>query len=122
MYTHAFFFRFLSHVAHHRLFGGVPCTIQQVPIGQAFHIPQCAYANPKSIPHPIPLPPLLPFGYHKFFKVSVLQITSFVFFFFLRFHIKCYHVCLSLTSLSMIISRSIHVAADAIISLFVMAK
>ena len=31
-------------------------------------------------------------------------------------------ICLSLTSLSMIISRSIHVAANGIISLFLMAK
>jgi len=27
--------------------GRVPCAIQQVPIGQSFHIPQCAYVNPQ---------------------------------------------------------------------------
>ena len=41
-----FFFRFFSHIDHHKLLGIDPCAIQQVPAGQAFHIPQCAHANP----------------------------------------------------------------------------
>ena len=58
------------------------------------HKPQCAYANPKPPIHPSPLP--VSFGNQKFvFKigesVSILQINSFVSFFF-RFHINLYYV------------------------------
>ena len=31
----------------HRILGSF-CAIQQVPVGQSFHMTQCAYANPKS--------------------------------------------------------------------------
>ena len=81
-YTHPFFFRFFFQVDDHRTLGRVLCAIQQVPIGQSFHIPQCAHACPK--PPVYPSPPLpVPYGNHKFvFKdcesVSVLQISSFV--------------------------------------------
>ena len=89
IYTHPFFFRFFSHVDYHRILGRVPCAVQQVPIGQPFHIPQYAYANPKTSVHPSPPTPV-PFGNHQFVynvceSVSVLQISSFVSFF--RFHI-----------------------------------
>ena len=47
MYTQPFFFQFFSQIDHHRTLGGVLCAIQQVSIGQSFHMPQCAYANPK---------------------------------------------------------------------------
>ena len=40
--------------------GGIPCA--KVPIGQSFHTPQCAYANPKPPVHPHP--PTSPFGNH----------------------------------------------------------
>ena len=70
-------FRFFSHANYHRIWGRVPCAIQQVPVGQSFHAPQCAYANPKP-----PVHPSAPPGNHKFFKVcesvSTLQISSFV--------------------------------------------
>ena len=49
MYTH---FRFFSHIDYPRKVGRVLCAVQQVPIGQLFHIPQCAYANPKPSVHP----------------------------------------------------------------------
>ena len=58
-----------------------------VPVSQLLRTPQCAYANPKP---PVHSPPSshttttpVPFGNHKFFKVSVsvLQISSFVSFF-----------------------------------------
>ena len=42
MYTHPFSLRFLSRVDHHRILGRVPCALQQMPVGQSFHIPQCA--------------------------------------------------------------------------------
>ena len=42
-YTHPFFFRFISHMYYYSIQGRVLCTIQQVPVGQSFHVPQCAY-------------------------------------------------------------------------------
>ena len=79
MYTDPFSFRFYSHVDYHRILCRVPCATQQVPIGQSFHLPQCAYTYPKFPVH-LPRPPPVPFGNHKFvFKVcesiSVLQIS-----------------------------------------------
>ena len=47
MYTHPFSSRFFPHIDYHRILGRILCVIQQVPIGQSFHISQCAYANPK---------------------------------------------------------------------------
>ena len=95
-----------------------------VPIDQSFCIPQCVYANPKPLVHPSPL--LVSFGHHKFVykicaSVSSLQISSFVFFFYFRFHDKWYHMTFvfhRLTLLSMIISRSILVATNGIFILF----
>ena len=34
MFTHPLFFRFFSHIDHHRILGRVPCAIQQVLVGQ----------------------------------------------------------------------------------------
>ena len=70
MYTHPFSFRFFSHIDDHRIFGRVPCAIQQVPTGQSFHIPQCAYSIPS--PHSIchaPTHTPVPFGNCKCSKV-----------------------------------------------------
>ena len=62
------FFRFFSHIDHHRLLGRVPCAIQQVPFGLSFRIPQYAHANPKPQVHSSPS--RFPCGIHKFvFKV-----------------------------------------------------
>ena len=47
IYTYPFYFRFFSHIGYHRILGRVLCAIQQVPVGQTFHIPQCEYASPK---------------------------------------------------------------------------
>ena len=47
MYTHPFSFRSLSYMYYHRILGRVLSAIQQVPFGQTFHIPQCAYGSPK---------------------------------------------------------------------------
>ena len=70
MYILPFSLRFFSHVAYHRLLGRVPCAIEQVPAGQSFHVPQCAYASPKPLVHPsLPPPPPVLFGNGKFFKV-----------------------------------------------------
>uniref|UniRef100_A0A8D0W2N1 EXS domain-containing protein n=1 Tax=Sus scrofa TaxID=9823 RepID=A0A8D0W2N1_PIG len=45
--------RLFFHVDYHRILGRVPCAIQQVLVGQSFHIPQCAYANPNPQVHPL---------------------------------------------------------------------
>ena len=52
MYTFPSPFRFFSHTDYHTILGSVLCAIQQVPNGQSFHIPQCAYVNPKPPVHP----------------------------------------------------------------------
>ena len=39
-----------------RVLGRVLYAVQQVPIGQSFHIPQCTYASPASSVHPSPIP------------------------------------------------------------------
>ena len=81
---HFILFQILSHICYHGILGRVPCAIPQVPTGQSFHIPQCAYAKPK-FPTP-PSPPPFPFVNHNFVfevcgSVSVLWISSFVSFF-----------------------------------------
>ena len=81
IHIYTFFFRCFSHIDYCRILGRIPCAIQQVPVGQLFHIPQYAHANPKLPIQPSPKP--VPFGNHKFvFKVcksvSVLQVCSFV--------------------------------------------
>ena len=99
MHTLPFFFTFFSHLDYHRILGRVSCAIQQVPIGEPFHMPQCAHPNPTPTVH-LCLPPRVPFGNHKFiFKVgesvSVLQVSSSVTFFFKIPHINDIIYCLS---------------------------
>ena len=104
--------------------GRVLCTIQHAPIGQSLHIPQCAYANPK--------PPVHSSPYHlSLWKPQVCFQSLWVCFcsankvicilFYLDSTYKWYHMMFvfhCLTSLSTIISRSIHVVANGIISFF----
>ena len=79
-YTYIHLLWFFSHIDRHRILGRVLCAMQQVPISQSFHIPRCAYANPRPPVH-LSHPPPVPFGNHKLFKVcesvSVLHISSF---------------------------------------------
>ena len=56
IYTYPFSLRVFSHIDYHRILGGVLCAIHQVPIGQSFHIPQCAYDSPKPPVHPLCAP------------------------------------------------------------------
>ena len=44
MYTRAFSFRFFPHIDHRGIRGRVLWALQQVPVGQSFHVPRCAYA------------------------------------------------------------------------------
>ena len=54
----------------------VLCAIPQVPVGQSFHMPQCAYVNPQPPVHPSPPPPI---GNHKFvFKICRSVEISFL--------------------------------------------
>ena len=79
--------------------------------------------NPKVLIYPLP-PPTFPFGNHACFLclwVYFWFVNKFICIILLDSTYKWYRmlfVILCLTSLSMIISRSIHVAANGIISLF----
>ena len=91
-----------------------------------YFIEQCIYIIPILLIPPSPYS--LSYGNHKicfeiYEFVSVLEISSFVLL--VDSIYKCYHMILVfvwLTSLSMRISRSIHVAANDIISFFFMAE
>ena len=96
---------------------GVPSAIQQILISYLFYTYQCIYVNPNLPVHPIPLSPL---GVHTFViyicvSISALQTGSSVPFF------QIPHICINiqylfslsdLTSLCMIVSRSIHVSTN----------
>ena len=81
VYIYPLFFRFPSHLGHHRALSRVPCAIQQVLISYLFYTQQCIYVNPNLPIHPTPPPPL---GIHKFVlyicvSISALQISSSLF-------------------------------------------
>ena len=74
MCTHPFSFRFFFHRDDHGILGRVPSALEQVPIGQSSHIPQCAHANPKPLVHPSHPPyPLISVLKHKKSKPCCLQ-------------------------------------------------
>ena len=84
IYIYPLFFRFSSQVGHYRVLSRVPCAIQQVLISYIFYIQQCVCVNTNLLIYPSPS--LHP-GNHKFIfyicnSISVLQISSFVPFFF----------------------------------------
>ena len=54
MHTHAFALRVFSRISDHRISGRSPCAIQQVPVGQSSHRPQCACADPSPQSAPPP--------------------------------------------------------------------
>ena len=56
VHTFILFQILLPHISS-QILGRVPGAIQEAPIGQSFHIPQCAYAYPKPLVHP-PSPPI----------------------------------------------------------------
>ena len=89
MYTYPFSFRFFSHIDYHRILGRVPCVIRRVSIGQSFHIPQCAYANPQPPVHPSPSP--VSFSKNNFLKFVSLFLFCKLFrlyTFYFTFHIQ----------------------------------
>ena len=71
MCTPPFSFRFFFDIDYYRILRSGLWAIQQVLIGQSFHIPQLAFANPKS---PVHLPYLSPL-------VTISFSTLFFFFF-----------------------------------------
>ena len=119
-------FIFFSHLDYHRILGRVLCAIQQILVGQSFHVPQHAYAIPNPPSPFLPSPHMSPCVTISFSKsVSILQISSFIYiFFFLESTYGWYHIIIfhCLTPLKVIVSRSIHVSANYIISFFLMAK
>ena len=52
-------FRFFSHTDYHRILGRGLHAIRQIPVGQSFHVPRWAYANPWPPVHPSPPSPHL---------------------------------------------------------------
>ena len=103
IYIYPLFFRFFSHIGHYSILSRVPCVTQYVLISYQFYILQCVYVN-------LPIYPslhLLAPGNHTFIfyicnSISVLQISSFVpfFFFFLdstykQYHMKFVFLCLT---------------------------
>ena len=121
IFTLPFFFGLFFCIYYHRILGRVPCAIQQVPVGQWFHIPQCLCQSQTPIAS---LPQPVAFGNHSLFSKSVVCFCSpdrFICILFLYSTRKWYHmmfVFLWVTSLSMIISRSTHIAANGMISFF----
>lgn len=47
--THPCFFGFFSHAGYSGGLGRGPCAVQQVPVGQSFHVARGACASPKSV-------------------------------------------------------------------------
>ena len=134
-------FRFFSHIGHHRLLSRVPCAIQWALIGYLFYsgvymgfsggsdskASACNARDPGSFPGsgrspgerngnplqysclenfhgPRTLVGYCPQGHKESDTTEQLHFT--------------YGICLCLTSLSMTISKSIHIAANGIILLF----
>ena len=96
------FFRLFSHTDHHRALSRVPCATQWVLVGYLFYKQECVCVNLKLLIYSSPRP--FPFGNHKFVfevcePVSVLLISLFVSFFFVRFRIwvMSHGICLSLS-------------------------
>ena len=125
MYTHPFFFRFFSHIDYHRIMGGVPYAVQQVPVSQSFHIIpyliMCIWQS--QTPNLFQLSPLV--IVNLFSKIVSLFLFANKFRFYPLVKVPrrsdvIWYLSFSawLTSLGMIISRSIDVAENGIISFF----
>ena len=100
-YIYPFFFRFPSHLGHHRALSRIPCAIQQVLVTYLFYIQQCIYFNPSLPIHPTPSVPLVTI---RLFSTSVslfLPCRLVHLYHFSRFHIHAliYDICFSLSDL-----------------------
>ena len=81
MYTCPFSLRFFSHIDYHWILGRVLCLYSRSPLANCSYSSVCICQSQTLSPAFSPIC----FGYHKFFKVcqsiSVLQISSFAYFF-----------------------------------------
>ena len=126
-HTYNFFFRFFSLIGQYKILSIVSCAIRQVLVGYLPYVQLCVYVNPILI-YPSPPSPF-PLGNHKrvFYvcgSISVLNMFIYIICF-LDSTYKQYYlifIFLCLTSFSIILSRSIHVAANSIILFFFMAE
>ena len=101
IYVYPLFFRFFSHIGHHRILSRVPCAIQQVLISCLFYIQQCVYVTPS-----LPIHPLPPRNHRFVFYVCdyFCLVNKFICTIFLDSTYKQYHMIFvfqCLTSLSM---------------------
>ena len=120
-----FFLSLFSIIGYYKLLNRVPCTIEQVLFFIYFISIVCVSVNPKFLIY-TSLPPA-PFGDHKFVchvcgSIFVLQISSLVSFWGGSRNMWYHDICVWLTSLRMTIPRSIHFAANGIISFLFTAK
>ena len=127
LHVHTFIlFRILFPHRYHRTLGRVLCTIQQFPFGWSsiylsVHMPA---PNSQSIPHPY-LSPLLKSLFSKSVSLFLFWILVHLYPFLKDFPYKWCHrtfIFHCLTSFGMIISRSMHAAANGIISFPFMAE
>ena len=117
---------FFSHIDYHRILSRVCSAIQQIPVGQSKNGKPPVHSIP--LVHPYPPLNLSPLVTISLFSNSVslfLFCNKFICILFLDSMYKRYHMMFlfhCLTSLSMIISKSIHVAANGLASFFFMAE
>ena len=58
VYMYTFFFRFPSHLDHHRSLNGAPCAKQYILISYLFYTQWCIYVNPNLPVYSTPTPTL----------------------------------------------------------------
>ena len=122
IYIYLCFFRFFSHRDYQRILDRVPCAIQQVSIDSqsiyySVHMPM---PNPESPPHLSALLTIRLFSMSAslFMFCKLVHVYPPPFFFDSTYKLYCTVFIVWLTSLSMKISRSIHVSMNSNISLF----
>ena len=124
-HTYTFFFIFFSIMIYHGILNIVPYAIQQGLVMYLFCIQQFGSANLKLLIYPSSTSPS-PLRNTSLFSLPVCFIDKFFCVIFQIPHISdviwYLSFSLRLTSLSMIISQSIHVAANGTISFIFMAE
>ena len=127
VYRYPLFKRFFSHIGHYKVLSRVPCSMQQAVISYLFCVQQGVYVS-LSLPCQ-PSSRLYPLVTRSLFSTSVNLplfckcVHLYLFFFFKDSTYKQYRmisVFVCPTSLSLTISRSIHIAANDIIFSFLL--
>ena len=106
VYIYPLFFRFPSHLGHHRALSRVPGAIHLVLISYLFYTQQCINVNPN-----LPVHPTL--GNHKFVlyicdSISALQISSSVPFFYIPHISDIINLFFSLTCFTLYDNLQVH--------------